>query len=270
MFLSRFFVILSTFFRLLLRVYSWPRLVRNLQFWRKSCAAQKDAFYIHPSFQQNSFCKKTAFLNLWLDRAIPAKLTGYMSGWMLEHSKTCLTKFIVSINTLNHSMMLCKKIDKIEFVQGVHFEFIHSSKNNCTKYLLSFDDSCAEICQSMEFLDIATACRHRGFSTKKIKHNLLYQSKLGKDVELQNTHYSFQVTSRCASSCYIKCTVGTWINSRWLVLGRIVCNFWSLIDWFVSANRRSLTLLHKWRKFSIKTLCTRKLEAFETFGRWTH
>ena len=107
-----------------------------------------------------------------------------------------------------------KEIDNLEFVQGVHFEFINSLKNNGTKWLLIFDDSCAEICNSKEFVDIATASRHRGFSTKYIKHNLFHQSKLGRDVELQNTHCSFQVPSRCASSCYIKGTVGTWISSR--------------------------------------------------------
>ena len=35
---------------------------------------------------------------------------------------------------------------------------------------------------------IATAGRHRGLSTIYIKHNLFHQSKLGRDVELQNTH----------------------------------------------------------------------------------
>ena len=39
-----------------------------------------------------------------------------------------------------------KEIDKLEFVQGVHLEFINSLKNNGTKSLLIFDDSCAEIC----------------------------------------------------------------------------------------------------------------------------
>ena len=81
-----------------------------------------------------------------------------------------------------------KEIDNIEVVQGVHFEFINSLKNNGTKYLLIFDDSCAEICNSKEFVDLATAGRHRGFSTIYIKHNLFHQSKLGRDVELQNTH----------------------------------------------------------------------------------
>ena len=81
-----------------------------------------------------------------------------------------------------------KENDNFEIVQGVHFEFINSLKNNGIKYMLIFDDSCAEICNSKEFVDIATAGRHRGFSTIYIKHNLFHQSKLGRDVELQNTH----------------------------------------------------------------------------------
>ena len=84
-----------------------------------------------------------------------------------------------------------KEIDNLEFVQGVHFEFINSLKINGTKYLLLFDDSCAEICNSKKFVDITTAGRHRGFSTIYIKHNLFHQSKLGRDVELQNTHIVF-------------------------------------------------------------------------------
>ena len=85
-------------------------------------------------------------------------------------------------------MMSCKKVDNPEFVQGVHFEMINSLKINGTKYLLFFDDCCAEFCKSKEFVDIATAGRHRGFSTIYIKHNLFHRSQLGTDVELQNTH----------------------------------------------------------------------------------
>ena len=51
-----------------------------------------------------------------------------------------------------------------------------------------FDDSCEEICNSKALVYIATAGRHRGLSTIYIKHNLFHQSKLGRDVELQNTH----------------------------------------------------------------------------------
>ena len=81
-----------------------------------------------------------------------------------------------------------KKIENLEFVQGVNFDFIDSLKNNGTKYLLIFDDSCEEICNSKAFVDIATAGRHRGLSAIYIKHNLFHQSKLGRDVELQKTH----------------------------------------------------------------------------------
>ena len=81
-----------------------------------------------------------------------------------------------------------KEIKNLEFVQGVKFELIDSLKNNGTKYLLIFDDSCEKICNSKAFVDIATAGRHRGLSTIYIKHNLFHQSKLGRDVELQNTH----------------------------------------------------------------------------------
>ena len=80
-----------------------------------------------------------------------------------------------------------KKIESLEFIPGVNFEFIDSLKNNGTKYLLVFDDSCEKICNSKAFVDIATAGRHRGVSTIYIEHNLFHQSKLGRDVELQNT-----------------------------------------------------------------------------------
>ena len=54
--------------------------------------------------------------------------------------------------------------------------------------MLIFDDSCEEICNSKAFVDIASPGRHRGLSTIYIRHNLFRQSKLGRDVELQNIH----------------------------------------------------------------------------------
>ena len=81
-----------------------------------------------------------------------------------------------------------KEIENLEFVQGVNSEYIDSLKNNGKKYLLIFDDSCEQICNSKTFPDIATPGRHRGLSTTYIKHNFFHQSILGRDVELQNTH----------------------------------------------------------------------------------
>ena len=76
-----------------------------------------------------------------------------------------------------------KKIENLEFVRGVNFELSDSLKNNGTKYLLIFEESCEEVCNSKAFVDIVTAGRHRGLSTTYIKHNLFHQSNLGRDVE---------------------------------------------------------------------------------------
>ena len=91
-----------------------------------------------------------------------------------------------------HSQPLCdvmqKEVENLEFVQGVNFEFFDSLKNNGTKIFLLFYISCEEIRISKAFVNIATAGRHRGLSTIYIKHNLFHRSKLGRDVELKNTH----------------------------------------------------------------------------------
>ena len=54
-----------------------------------------------------------------------------------------------------------KEIENLKFNLGVNFDIIDSLKNNDTKHLLKFDDSCEEICNSKAFVDIATAGRHR-------------------------------------------------------------------------------------------------------------
>ena len=54
--------------------------------------------------------------------------------------------------------------------------------------MVIFDKVCEEVCNSKAFVDIGTARRHRGLSILYIKHNFFHQSKLGRDVELQNTH----------------------------------------------------------------------------------
>ena len=89
-----------------------------------------------------------------------------------------------------------KKIENLEFQRGVNSEYIDSLKNNGTKYLLIFDDSCEEVCNSKAFVDFATAERHRGLSTIYIRHTLFHRIKPGRDVELQNTHIVLFKTPR--------------------------------------------------------------------------
>ena len=80
------------------------------------------------------------------------------------------------------------KIDNLEFVQGVNFDFLDLLKRNGTKYSLIFDNSCEEICNSKEFVDIASARKHHELSTVYIWQNVFHQSQFGRDVELQKTH----------------------------------------------------------------------------------
>ena len=89
-----------------------------------------------------------------------------------------------------------KKNENLEFVQRLNFEFRNSLKNKGSKYFLKFDNSCEQICNSKAFADIATAGWHRGLSTIYIKHKFFLQSKLGRDVELQNTHIVLFKSSR--------------------------------------------------------------------------
>ena len=69
-----------------------------------------------------------------------------------------------------------------------HFDFIKNLLNKGIKYLLIFDDSCEEYSNSNQFVKIATAGRHGGLNRIYIKHNLFHERKLGRDVDLQNTH----------------------------------------------------------------------------------
>ena len=114
-----------------------------------------------------------------------------------------------------------KGIKNLEFVRGVSFEFIDSLKNNGTKYLLIFDESCGEICNSKAFVDIATAGRHRGLSTIYIKHNLFYQSKVGRDIELQKINI---VVFKCSRDVMQVTTLSTQLG-----LGS------ELVDWYRDA-----------------------------------
>ena len=130
-----------------------------------------------------------------------------------------------------------KEIKNLEFVQGVNFEFIDSLKNNGTKYLLNFDDSCEEICNWKTLVDIATGGRHRGLSTIYIKHNLFHQSKLGRDVELQNTHIVLFKSPRDVMQVT---TLGAQLG-----LGS------ELVDWYRDA--RSVPFGHLWIDLSPRT-----------------
>ncbi len=72
----------------------------------------------------------------------------------------------------------------IEFVSCVDFDFIEKLEN-C---LLIFDDSCEEIYNDKRFSKLATSGRHKNVYVIYVKHNLFFQSKFSKTIDLNNTH----------------------------------------------------------------------------------
>ena len=78
--------------------------------------------------------------------------------------------------------------DNVEFVQSINFEFKNSLKNTDIKYLLAFDNSCAETCNSNAFVDTATAGGHCGLSNVLI--------------------FTLSLT------CFIKASLGKTLNSK--------------------------------------------------------
>ena len=82
-----------------------------------------------------------------------------------------------------------KQRKNFKFIQGFDYELIENLPNNGTKHPSIFDKSCEEISTSKQFVKKnATAGRPRGLKTIIVQHNLFHQSKLGRDVELQNKH----------------------------------------------------------------------------------
>ena len=160
----------------------------NQLFGLEFCLVRQDTFYPHQGYEQVSVYKKSSLFSL----VGPSETGKSQLIYIWLKIGTFQPKFDKIYFFYQHSQLLYdvmqKEIEDLEFVQGVNFESIDSLKNNGKKYLLTFDDSCEEICNTEAFVGIPTTGKHRGLSTNYIKHNFFHQSKLGRNVELQNTH----------------------------------------------------------------------------------
>ena len=160
----------------------------NQLFGLEFCAVRQYTIYFRQDYEQVNFYKKSSpYFIVWSSRNW--KIAVYLK---LAENWTFHPKFDKIYIFYQHSQRLYdvmrKEIGNLEFVRGVNFEIIDSLKNNGTKYLIIFDNSCEAICNSKAFVDNARTGKHRGLTTIYIKHDLFHQSKLGRDVELQNTH----------------------------------------------------------------------------------
>ena len=148
------------------------------------CAAGYN--YSHQHCKKVGFPKNCVFISL-LDqsRTENHSQVKWAQNWNLS---TKIRQNLQFLSTLPATLYCHTKRENLRFFQCVNFEFMDSFENNDTTYFLIFDDSCEEICNSKAFVDIATAGRYRQLSTVYIRHNFFQQSKVGRDVELQNTH----------------------------------------------------------------------------------
>ena len=107
-------------------------------------------------------------------------------------------------------------------------DLIENLPNHGTKNLLIFDIFCKEASNSQQFVKVAAAGRHRGLNTIYNKHSLLYQSNLGRDMELQNTQI-VQVPERCYTNQYIKSTSTSRISIKRMVSRRNISSYGILL-----------------------------------------
>ena len=151
-------------------------------------AVRQVSFYPRQDYEQVKFYKKSSL---------------YFIGWFFRNWK--IAAYLQTVKNWNISTKVWQNLLFLStfptslrcYAKGIWTSRVCSwsklwiywfVKNNGTKYLLIFDDSCEKIGNSKAFVDIAIAGRHRGLSTIYTKHSLFHQSKLGRDVELQNTH----------------------------------------------------------------------------------
>ena len=111
--------------------------------------------------------------------------------------------------------------------------------------------------------------KHCGLSTIYLKHNLFNQSKLGRDVELQNTHIVLFKSPRDSSQQAWR-TVKFRLKAISFVSKRNICSLRSFSEWLVAMKWRSITFLYKHRIPSLKILYPGPTETVKIFERWTH
>ena len=91
----------------------------------------------------------------------------------------------------------------VTFNKYANLEFVNSLAN-C---FLITDGSCEEIYNDKEFVQLATAGRHKNIDVIYIKHNLYQQSKWSRKIDLNATHHFVQISPRYSTSRIFRQTV---------------------------------------------------------------
>ena len=178
---------------------------------------QQDTIYLHQVYEKVSFYKNCTFISLVgpSETAKPQTINKWLNIGIFQLRFDKIYFFHQQFQPLSDVMQ--RELESLEFAQGVKFEFFDSLKNNGTKYFLILDNSCDEICNPKEFVDVAIAGKCRGLSTTYIKHKLFHQSKIG---EMLSSKKSTLLPSIFPVMRYK--SVGpvhkwAWVRASWLV-----------------------------------------------------
>ena len=194
-----------------------------------------------------------------------------MSYWKLEQFIPSLTRFIFSTNNINHSMMSCEKNLMMLSFFKVYTLNLSTLWKITVPSICSFLMTRAELCNTKEFVDIATDGRCRRFSTKYNKHNLFQQSKLGGDVELQNTHI---VLFKSPRDCHQVATLSVQLGpgSALVELYRDATSLTFVICWLICLREQTIAYAtsQKAEKFYQNFMYPTTWNIWNNWTRWTH
>ena len=167
---------------------TFQKLLTIQVFGLELCALRQDTFYPRQNVNNFFFYKKSIlyFIGWFVWNWKNAADLHLAKNWNVSTKVWQSLLFLSTFST--SSRCFAEGNQKSWLCASCKLWIYWSVKNNGTKYLLIFDDSCEQVCNSKVFVDPTTGVRHRGLSTIYIKHNFFHQSKLGRDVELQNTH----------------------------------------------------------------------------------
>ena len=226
---------------LILENSSFKNLWRIHFLFGKTVCCSRIHFSLTKSVNKLSSTKNHVFIT-WMDDSETGN-SQLIYIWLTNGTfKLKVDNFFLNCLTLYDVMQ--EIIKNLVFVQCVNFEFKDFLKNSGTKYLLIFENSSEEIWDSKAFVSFALAGRHRRLRTIYIKQNLFHQSKLGRDVEPQNTHIVlFKSPRGVMQVSTFSAQLGLWselIDWYWDATSVLYGPF---IDWLVATHRPSPTLV---------------------------
>ena len=137
--------------------FIFQKLVTNQLFGLEFSTVLWDTIHPNQDYEQVNFYKNRVFISF----VGPSETGKLQLNYSWLKSGTFQPKFdemYFFLSTFPTSLQCyAKKLENLEFEQGVNFEFIDLLKTNSTKYFLIFDVSCEKICSSKAFVDITTA-----------------------------------------------------------------------------------------------------------------